>query len=102
MRPAVTAVTCFCLMPVLAHAQERIPEPVSRQIRGTCLAACTQARSAEFCTRVCDRATAELQQGWTMDEVRDGAALLSRGQRGAGAVRDRIGGVATRCAGRIG
>ena len=99
MRTAILAVTC-CLMPVLAHAQERIPEPASRQIRGTCLAACTQTRPAAFCSPVCDCATAEVERSWTMDELRELAAALPRGQD-AGPVRDRIGGIAARCAERI-
>jgi hypothetical protein len=89
----------FCALPLLALAQEKIPEAALRQTYERCLPACEQTRSYAYCSNVCACVTNEMSRHWTAEEFRSKGASLS-GSQGGSTPEAQVGRMAAACAER--
>lgn len=67
MKPILVAL--IATVPMLAQAQERIPETVLAVSYARCMPGCEAERSHAFCAAACSCMVDEMRRHWTMDDL---------------------------------
>lgn len=101
LRAIVTAIllTAPMLAPVLAQAQETIPDAALKETFDECVPACQERNSYAFCASVCGCVANEMERHWTMADLRARGEMLEE-DMGDASVRAEVGRIAEYCASR--
>ncbi|MEO3432010.1 hypothetical protein [Inquilinus sp. CAU 1745] len=97
MRAIVTAI--LLTVPLLAHAQERIPDAALKETFDQCVPACQERNSYAFCASVCGCVANEMGRHWTMADLRARGEMLEEDMSDA-SVRAEVERITEYCASR--